>query len=309
MQIDGRHIETSNRDKPFFPEAGLTKGDLVDYYADLGDTMLVHLDGHPVSLQRFPDGLDGEGFYQKDASAHFPDWLTRVRFPKREGGHFMAPVIDSRAALVYLADQAMITPHPYLARADDLERPDRLIFDLDPPEGGRDVASVRRAALDLRGLLDELSLSAWVQTTGSRGFHVVVPLDAGADFDASRAFARDTARVLVRRHPDRYTLAQRKRQRRGRIFLDVMRNAYGATAVAPYAVRALAGAPVATQLSWPELERGATPRGWTLGNLRRRLAQKADPWAEMARHAVALSAHREALDRLLAREPPAEEEA
>ncbi|MBB3192368.1 non-homologous end-joining DNA ligase [Halomonas cerina] len=308
MKIDGHWIEITNRDKRFFPEAGLTKGDLIDYYADVGATMVPHLAHHPVSLERFPDGLGGEGFYQKDASEHFPDWLGTVRFPKREGGHFMAPRIDSRAALVYLANQAMITAHCYLSPADDLEHPDRMIFDLDPPEGTEDVGVVRRATLDLRALLDELSMTAGVQTTGSRGFHVVVPLDGRVDFDATRDVARDIARVLVRRHAARYTLAQRKDQRRGRVFLDVLRNSYGATAVAPYAVRAREGAPVATPLSWSELERGAAPRDWTLGNLRRRLAQKADPWVDLMRHRHALDAHRETLAILLDREAPAEEE-
>lgn len=308
MKIDGHCIETSNRDKPLFPGTGLTKGDLIDYYDRIAPTLVPHLADHPVSLQRFPDGLGGEGFYQKEAPAYFPDWITRVRFPRREGGHFLAPLIDSRAALVYLANQAMITPHRYLSPADDLEHPDWMIFDLDPPEGREEVARVRRAALDLRDLLAELSMTPWVQTTGSRGFHVVVPLDGREDFDAVRDFASDVARVLVRRHTARYTLAQRKAQRRGRLFLDVLRNAYGATAVAPYAVRAREGAPVATPLSWAEVERGAAPRDWTIRNLLRRLGQKADPWRAQGERRHRLDTHREALATLLDREAPVDEE-
>ncbi len=308
MTIDGHRLSISHRDKVLFPATGLTKGALIDYYDKVAETLVPHLAGHPVSLQRFPDGLAGEGFYQKDAPAYFPDWISRVRFPKREGGRFLAPCIDSRAALVYLANQAMITPHRYLSPADDLEHPDRMIFDLDPPEGREEHAGVRRAALDLRDLLEELSMAAWVQTTGSRGFHVVVPLDGGEDFDAVRGFAREVARVLVRRRPDRYTLAQRKDQRHGRLFLDVLRNAYGATAVAPYAVRAREGAPVATPLSWSEVEAGAAPQDWTLGNLPRRLGQKADPWRDQRQRRYRLEAHRRALADLLDREPPADEE-
>ncbi|UYG07387.1 non-homologous end-joining DNA ligase [Halomonas sp. M4R1S46] len=308
ITIDGHSLAISHRDKVLFPGTRQTKGDLIDYYDKVAATLVPHLAHHPVSLQRFPDGLDGEGFYQKDAPAYFPGWIPRVRFPKREGGHFLAPLIDSRAALVYLANQAMITPHRYLSPADDLEHPDRMIFDLDPPEGTEDAAVVRRAALDLRDLLAELSMTAWVQTTGSRGFHVVVPLDGGEEFDAVRGFARDVARVLVRRQPARYTLAQRKAQRRGRLFLDVLRNAYGATAVAPYAVRAREGAPVATPLSWSEVEGGAAPRDWTLGNLLRRLGQKADPWRDLGKRRYRLDAHRQALATLLDREAPADEE-
>ncbi|RTQ97805.1 non-homologous end-joining DNA ligase [Halomonas nitroreducens] len=308
VTIDGHRLAITHRDKLLFPGTGLTKGDLIDYYDRIAPILVPHLADNPVSLQRFPDGLDGEGFYQKDAPTYFPDWIPRVRFPRREGGHFLAPRIDSRAALVYLANQAMITPHRYLSPADDLEHPDRLIFDLDPAEGREEDARVRRAALDLRDLLAELSITPGVQTTGSRGFHVVVPLDGGEGFDTVRGFARDVARVLVRRHPARYTLAQRKAQRRGRLFLDVLRNAYGATAVAPYAVRAREGAPVATPLSWSEVERGAAPRDWTMRNLLRRLGQKADPWREQGARRFRLDAHHQALAALLDREAPAEEE-
>ena len=304
MKIDGHAIELSNRDKLFFPEAGLPKGAIVAYYERIADTMLPHLRRYAVSMQRFPDGIRGESFYNKDTPDHFPSWIRRVDFPRRKGGRFKAPVVDSKAALVYLADQGVLTHHLYLARTDDLEHPDRMIYDLDPPESATRAALARQAALDMRDILGELDLPAWVQTTGSKGFHVVVPLDRQADFEAVRAFAEDTALLLARRQPERYTVEQRTSKRKGRVFLDTLRNAYGATAVAPYAVRGLPGAPVATPLDWHEVERGASPRHWTVTTMFKRLAQKEDPWAHLMRHACSLSRRRRRLEDLLDRENP-----
>ncbi|MEJ2208769.1 MAG: non-homologous end-joining DNA ligase [Anaerolineae bacterium] len=308
MKIQGHEIDVSKRDKVFFPDAGLTKGDLIDYYERVAETMVPHMVRYGLSMHRFPDGLEGEDFFQKDAPDYFPGWIPRVNVPRREGGSFEAPIVDSKAALVYLADQAVLTMHLYLARSDDLEHPDKMIYDLDPPEDTQDYGAVRRAALDVRDVLEELDLQSWVQTTGSKGFHVVVPLDRSQSFDPVRQFAHDVALLLVRRHPDRYTLEQRKKKRGDRIFLDMLRNAYGATSVAPYAVRARPGAPVATPVDWDEVERGASPRDWTIRSVPDRLAQKDDPWAGLMRHARSLAGRRERLDELLAREEPAGEE-
>jgi bifunctional non-homologous end joining protein LigD len=308
MKIGGHEIDISNRDKVFFPDAGLTKGDVIDYYADVAEVMVPHMKRYGVSMQRFPDGLQGGSFYNKDAPDYFPDWIKTVNFPKEEGGSFNAPIVDSKAALVYMADQAVLTPHLYLARTDDLRHPDKMIYDLDPPEGTEDFDLVREAALDIRSVMDALDLMAWVQTTGSKGYHVVIPLDRSADFDEVRQFAHDVALVLVRRHEEKYTLEQRKKKRRERIFLDVLRNSYGATTVAPYGVRARPGAPVATPLDWDELKTGADPQEWTIENISDRLAQKDDPWSGMMRHARSLSSRREDLDEMLDAEEPAVEE-
>ncbi|OPL19239.1 MAG: hypothetical protein AVO35_11720 [Candidatus Aegiribacteria sp. MLS_C] len=299
VRIGGREIDLSNRDKVFFPESGITKGDLVDYYRGVAGTMVQHMRYYGVSMHRYPDGIRGEGFYQKDAGDYFPEWLKTVRIPGKEGGSYSAPVVDGVASLVYLADQAVVTPHLYLSRIDDLSHPDRMVFDLDPPERTEDFSAVRRAALDLREMLSELDITAFVNTTGSKGYHLVVPLKRGPGFDDVRDFARGVARVLAGRHPDSYTLEHRKEKRKGRVFLDTLRNSYGATAVAPYAVRALPGAPVATPLSWRELEEGAAPGDWDIGSIPRRFAQTEDPWHGIRRHGISIGSRREALDRLL----------
>lgn len=308
VKIGGHEIDISSRDKVYFPDAGLTKGDVIDYYEQVAGTMVAHMKRYPVTMQRFPDGLEGEGFFNKDTPDHFPDWIERVNFPRRDDGSFEAPIVDSKAALIYLANQAVLTPHLYLARADDLEHPDKMIYDLDPPEDSQDFGAVREAALDLRGVLHEVDLEAWVQTTGSKGFHVVIPLDRSAGFDQVREFARRVARLLVRRHEDKYTLEQRKDKRAGRIYLDVQRNSYGGTAVSPYAVRAKPGAPVATPVTWQEVEAGASPRDWTIENVPARLAQKRDPWSDLAQHGRSLERRRDDLEQLLEKEEPAEEE-
>ena len=306
MRIGNQTIEVSSLDKVYFPADGLTKGDLIDYYLSVADTIIPHLVRYGVTMHRFPDGLEGDDFVQKSAS-NFPDWVSTVTIPRRRGGSFEAPIVDSKATLAYLANQAVITLHPYLSRVDDLEHPDKMIFDLDPAENGGDPEDARIGALRLRDILTELDLTAWVQTSGSKGYHVGVPLYRELGFDDVRQYAHDVALLLVRRHPERYTVEQRKNKRQGRVFVDTLRNAYGATAVAPYSVRALPGAPVATPIEWDEVEEGTEPRDWDLKNILKRLAQRDDPWADIRRHGRSLSSRRKRLDDLLSEAPPAEE--
>lgn len=280
----------------------ISKGDLIDYYEKVAEVMVPHMQHYGVSMERFPDGLEGDSFFNKDTPDYFPDWITTVAIEKREGGHFKAPVVDTPAALIYLANQAVITPHLYLSRTDDLEHPDKLVFDLDPPSTDDGTAALRQAALHVRELMAEIALDTWIQTSGANGFHLIVPLDRSADFDQVREFAKDCARLLVHRHGNSYTLEQRKDKRDGKIFLDMLRNAYGATSVAPYAARAQPSASVATPIEWDELKDGAGPQSWTVKTIPRRLAQKDDPWQGMMQHAYRLQAHQQQLDELLTAE-------
>lgn len=293
----GRYVvETSNEDKVFFPDDALTKGDLVEYYREVSATMLPHLRGRPLMMHRFPNGIRKRGFYQKDAPDYFPDWIRRVEVSK-EGGVVTHAICDKTATLVYLADQGCVTPHIWLSRADRLDHPDLMAFDLDPSRD--DFALVQNAALGLRELLEELGLVPYVQTTGSRGLHVVVPLDRTATFDAVRSFAQDTADVLAARDARTLTTEQRKEKRGTRVYIDTFRNAYAQTIVAPYAVRARPGAPVATPLDWREVgAHDLTPTTYALCNVRRRLAQKDDPWLGMLRHARSLKGPAERLKSL-----------
>src|SRR5919197_20700 len=223
-------VEISNPDKVLFPDDGITKADLAGYYERIAERMLPHVRGRPVHMQRFPDGIEGEEVQQKQVPDYFPDFVQRVRVARKGGGSVTHALIDNPETLVYLAGQACITPHTWLARQDRLDNPDQIVFDLDPARGGLDV--LRAAARALRELLEELGLAAYLKTTGSRGLHVVTPLDRGAGFDEVRAFARGVADLLAARDPDRLTTEQRKDKRRGRLYLDTGRNAYAQTAVA-----------------------------------------------------------------------------
>ena len=294
-----RSVETSNEDKILFPCPGLTKGALIDYYERIADRILPHLRDRPLVLQRFPDGIAQDGFYQKQAGSHFPKWITTVRVEVTStNGTQDLVVCDRTATLAYLADQACVTLHPWLSRRGRLDHPDLMVIDLDP--AGDDFEAARRAALLVRDLLEgDLDLPCYAKLTGSRGVHVVVPLDRSEDFDAVRGFARAAMDLLASRHRDALTTEQRKNKRRGRLYLDTGRNAYGQTAVAPWSVRALPEAPVAAPVPWKDLEhQGIGPRDFTVENVFRRLARRADPWADLRRRARALDRARARLARL-----------
>jgi bifunctional non-homologous end joining protein LigD len=275
----GITVPLSHPDKVLFPGDGVTKEDLARYYADVADRMLPWLRDRPITMVRYPDGLGGQRFFQKNAPSYFPGWIHRAEVPK-EGGQVEHVVCDQPATLVYLANQACIEIHAFTSRVDKLDAPDQMVLDFDPPDDKR-FADVRRAALWARDLLEgELGLTSFVRTSGGRGLHVHVALNRRADFGAVREFAHRTADVLARRHPDVITTEQRKDKRGTRIYADVMRNAYAQTVVASYGVRARAGAPVATPLSWAEAEDdGLEPGRFTMAAVRARLDGGKDPWA------------------------------
>lgn len=246
--------------------------------------MLPHLRERCLTLQRFPDGRGKDGFFQQKHADHFPDFVDRRSLPTAAGDDkFDHIVANNAAALVYLANQAAITFHGWLATADTPRHPDRLIFDLDP--SGDDFRPVLDCARLLREALDITGLVSYVMTTGSSGLHVIAPLDQRWTFDEVRAFAGEVAAATAAREPHRFTTEQRKAARQGRLYIDIGRNAYGQTGVLPYSVRAIDGAPVATPLDWEELGRDdLSPRRYNIGNLRRRLAQKDDPFADLFSH-------------------------
>jgi bifunctional non-homologous end joining protein LigD len=295
VEVDGREVRLSHTDKVLFPEAGLTKGDLIGYYRRIAPVMLPHLAGRPLSLQRYPDGITADGFMQKNAGDYFPDWIERAALAKQDG-EVQHVVARDGATLVYLANQAALTLHVGLSRVDRIDRPDRLVIDLDPSDD--DFVKVKRAARRARQLLKAAGLVPFVQTTGSRGLHVWVPLERREGFDEVREFAGAIAQRLVEGCPDELTTEQRKAARGDKVFVDVARNAYGQTAAAPYTVRARPTAPVATPLDWEEIGKGPlTPQRYTIGNLFRRLARKPDPWRDIARHAQPLAGARARLAR------------
>ncbi|SDO50004.1 non-homologous end-joining DNA ligase [Actinacidiphila guanduensis] len=285
----GRHeVRITRAGKELFPAGpggalAVTKADLAAYHRDIAEYALPHLARRPLMLEIHPDGIGGQRFMQKNVPGHYPDWIHRAELPK-EGGTVTQVLADSAETLVYLAGQGCTTLHRWLSRADKPRRPDLMVFDLDPsqPPGEKaDFTPVRQAARRLGELLDDLGLPWAPMTTGSRGLHLVVPLARRADADEVRDFAREVADHLAARHPRELTTEIRKDARGGRLFLDVMRNGYAQTAVAPYAVRALPGAPVAVPVSPDALDDPAlTADHWTL---RTALDQaRTSPWAHLA---------------------------
>ena len=272
-------VGITHPEKVLFPGDGITKGELAGYYQAVAPVMLPHLRGRPVTMERYPSGIGAKGFWQKDVSRGFPEWLRRVEVPKK-GGVVRHPLADDARSLVWMANQNAVTLHVWPSRAAALTRPDVCVFDLDP--AGDDPAVARAATLQVRDLLAELGLRSWVKTSGSKGFHVVVPLDGTADFDEVAAFAHRAGALLVSRHPERLTQEFVKADRGGRVFVDTGRNGWSATFAAAYTVRARPGAPVSAPCSWEEVEGGKVgPRSFTLRSMAERLDAVGDLWADL----------------------------
>lgn len=285
IRIGRNTIELSNTEKILFPRSHISKGDLIDYYAFVAPYMLPYCKNRLISMVRYPDGIAHEGFYQKNASDYFPAWIRRVSLKKQSGTSIEYVAIANQATIVYLANQGCITPHIWLSTAPHVEQPDRLIFDLDPSGKTFSFDRIKEGAYMLKELLEHQKLDPYVMTTGSRGLHVVVPLKRKHHFDAVRAYAKKIADELVSAQPRWFTTDLAKEQRGSKIFIDYLRNSYGATSVAPYAVRPLEGAPVATPLTWQELKRITTSQIYTIKTIPTRLKKVGDPWEGINRHA------------------------
>lgn len=279
----GRYsFSTSNEEKIFFPKSKITKGELISYYNDISEIMLPYIYDRPVSMLRLPDGLNGESFFQKDASDYFPAWIKTKKISKL-GGRVHHVICNNKAALVYLANQACITPHVWLSKINKLNYPDRLIFDFDPPEKNYDFKKVKSAAKIFHKFLNvELNLSNYLMTTGSKGLHVVIPIYANNNFDVVREFGQNIARVIANRYPKELTNEVRKNKRKGRIFLDTARNAYAQTSVPPYSVRPEENAPVAVPVDWEELSNTSLhSQSYNIKNIFKRLGKISDPWKDI----------------------------
>ena len=265
-----------------FPAEGITKGEMASYYEMIAPVMLPHVRRRPITMERFHRGIEAPGFFQKDVSKGFPEWLERVEVPKH-GGTVHHPIVTNTEGLLWLANQNSITIHVWPSRAPNLYQPDICVFDLDPSKTD-DLDGLREAALRLRDLLVELGLPSWIKTSGSKGFHIAVPLDGKSDFGTVGRFAHVVGEVLVKRDPDNLTQEFAKVDRGGRILVDTGRNGYSATFAAAYTLRAKPGAPVSAPCSWEEVERGEVgPKSFTLRMMAQRVSEVGDLWAEMLR--------------------------
>jgi bifunctional non-homologous end joining protein LigD len=286
-------VVITHPEKVLFPEDGITKGELAAYYEMIAPVMLPHIVRRPVTMERFPSGIGHKGFLQKDVSKGFPEWLERVEVPKKDGV-VHHPLVTDTESLLWLANQNSITPHVWTSRAPDVYYPDICIFDLDPSIDDFDM--LRRAAFAVRDQLDELGLPSWVKTSGSKGFHIAVPLDGKSNMGDVERFAHTVGAMLVRNDPKHLTQEFHKVDRGTRVLIDTGRNGWSATHAAAYAVRAKAGAPVSAPCTWEEVESGRVmPRTFTLRNMAERIKEAGDLWADMRRRRRSL---RHALEKL-----------
>jgi bifunctional non-homologous end joining protein LigD len=289
-EIEGRRVLLTNLDAVLWPEPGVTKADLLEYYLDMADVMLPFLASRPVSLLRCPDGISGECVYQRTAPPGLPPWILtrRIRTEHAALGYAEYVVGSDRAALYYLVNMGYVSLHPWGSTVDAVDRPDLLLLDLDPTEIA--FREVRNAAMLVRDLLARYKIRSWVKTSGGRGLHVIVPLEPIHSFEQVLAAAESITRMARQREPTLFTLDMRRARRRGKILIDIHRNHRGATLVSPYSVREYPAATVSSPLEWAELERPIYPEDFHFGNIRDRLRGKGEPFKEMLQQPQRLTA-------------------
>jgi bifunctional non-homologous end joining protein LigD len=279
MQIKGIHMEISHPEKILFGNSGITKLQLAEYYAFVYPYMKIHIDGRPISMERFPNGIYKGGFYQKEAADYFPSYIKRVRVPLKTQPTKQFITIDNPQTLIFLANQANIPVHAWLSRRGRLTKPDLLVWDFDPND--RDFEKVRECAFLAKALLRKYKIDPFLKLTGSNGVHLVVPILPNQIFEKVKSFALHVAEILVQNRPDLMTLEMSKSERGDKVFVDYLRNSYAATAVAPYSVRPRENAPVAMPITWKELESNKIKAdSFNIGNALKRIKAKGDIWKD-----------------------------
>ncbi len=287
--MKAQDVEITHSGKLLFPKDRINKEDVAVYYERIAPFMLPHIKDRPLTLRRYPEGIEKEGFYNKHAPDYFPDFIKRINVPMHSEKGKIAEMVsaDEASDLVYFANQNVIEIHMGLSTAKMLEKPDQIIFDFDPSDN--DFEKVRTAALELEDILDELDLPSFVKTTGSRGVHVHIPIKPEKKFADVKDYARNLAQHLNDILPDITTLEHRKEKRGDRVFIDYLRNDYAMTTITPYSLRAKIGAPVATPIAWEELGDQSLKSGsFTMKNIFRRLGNRPDPWKDFRKKAVRL---------------------
>lgn len=270
--------EITNPDKIFFPEENITKYDVVAYYKRIAPYMLPFLKNRPLTQLRYPNGITGESFYQKEVGSYYPEWIDRILIHNQDGTTTTYVVCQNRKTLVYLANQACLTPHIWLSKRDKLDYPDKVIFDLDPGEKTT-FDTVKKTALLFKKILEQHKIISFPMTTGSRGIHVVIPIKRELNFDKIRAKAHKLAQEVAASWPEELTVNIRKEERKGRLFIDWLRNSFGQTSVAPYAIRAVPTAAVATPVTWDEVAgKKLQARTYTIKNIHKRVEEMGDVW-------------------------------
>jgi bifunctional non-homologous end joining protein LigD len=267
-----------------FPDSGITKGEAFEYYRQIATHLLPYLRDRPATLERVPEGIGANGphFWQKHTPSYYPDWVPRIELPTEQGATVPYTLVNDERTLLYLVNQGTLTFHVWFSRVQNLDRPDFVLFDLDP--GQATFADVINVARELHELLNGERIESYVKTTGKSGLHVLTPWKQAGGYDESRAWAQKIAARLAESMPQQATMDIRKAKRGSRVYIDTLQNARGHHAVPPYVIRAVPGAPVSTPLEWSELRAGLKPTEFTLRTIFARLKrQKSDPMAPLLR--------------------------
>jgi bifunctional non-homologous end joining protein LigD len=295
ITANSHKISLSNLDKIFFPESGITKGEILEYYQRIWKYMKPFVVDRPIVMQRFPDGIKAEGFFQKKAADYFPYWIENVKVKHKKDQSVENYVLcNNQASLLYLANQGCLTFHAWLSQKGSLEVPDQIVFDFDPSDD--DMEKVQEGAMALNAVFEKANLRTFPMTTGSRGIHVIIPISDAPDFDEVRNVARKIAQKVADENSEILTTKTNKEQRGNKVFLDYLRNSYGQTSVVPYSVRNIESAPVAAPMDWDELKnKRFDPERYHIKNIFQRLAQKPNPWKDIDDNPVHFSKIRELL--------------
>jgi bifunctional non-homologous end joining protein LigD len=295
-----RTVKLTSPDRVLYPDDGITKGDLFEYYRQVGPAIVPHLKDRPFTMKRYPHGIDGEVFFQKQAPKGMPDWIPTRQFRTlpREGGPRLVdfPLVNTPEAVLYMVQMNCIDMNAWYSRVDKPDRPDFVLFDLDPPDGGFELA-IEVAHL-IRGLLDELDLPGYVKTSGADGIHVVAPITRRSTFEQTYHFAEQASRLLERRHPGKLTTEWLKKKREG-VLVDHRQNGHGKTIASVYSVRPKPGAPVSTPLRWEELTPDVRPRDFGMAQALERIERYGDLFASVLEEPRPLAPAAKELERLV----------
>src|SRR4051794_11924567 len=296
---EAKTVKLSSPDRVLFPDDGITKGDVFAYYEQVANTLVPHLRDRPFTMKRYPHGITGEVFFQKQAPKHLPDWIPTRQFRtwRREGGSRLVDfaLVNSPEAVLFMVQNNCIDMNAWYSRVDKPHRPDFVLFDLDPPDGGFQL-TIAVAHL-IRELLDEVGLPGYVKTSGADGIHVVAPITRRSTFEQTYAFAEQASRLLEARHPGLVTTEWLKKKREG-VLVDHRQNGAGKTIASVYSVRPKPGAPVSTPLRWDELRKGIRPRDFTMGVALERVAKHGDLFAPVLEEPRPLAPAARALGKL-----------
>ena len=273
--LEDEKLKLTNLSKQLWPDDNITKADFIKYYIQMASVILPHLKDRPMVFTRYPDGIYGKAFYQKNVPDYAPEWLKTFKIKSDEGNITEYVIINDVKSLVWAANQACLELHPWLSKTSSLGNPDYVIFDLDPMEN-TDFEDARKVALALKELLDMEGLVSFAKTSGSTGIQIYVPIDCKYTYQQVRNFAKLFCQVIERTFPDITTTERSVSKREGKMYLDYMQNVKGKTIVAPYSPRPKKGAPVSCPITWTELEQGVTADMFTIKNMPERVKEKGD---------------------------------